>query len=131
MTEAPEDSGALITCRFAAEQGRDVFAVPGNVVNRTSMGCNRLIQDGAKLVISAADIVGELNLHMLPQQRELLEALPASDAEDAVLCALDAAGGPQHVDELIRASALPAAAATCVSSAPSSTIRQKPLPNRS
>ncbi|HEX9067293.1 MAG TPA: DNA-processing protein DprA [Ktedonobacterales bacterium] len=108
VTEAPDDSGALITCRFAGEQGRDVFAVPGNVINRTSLGCNRLIQDGAKLVISAADILSELNLHLVPQQRELLEALPASSAEDALLRALDAAGGPLHVDELIRETGLPA-----------------------
>lgn len=107
VTEAPDDSGALITCRFATEQGRDVFAVPGTVITRSSLGCNRLIQDGAKLIISAADILSELNLHMVPQQRELLEALPASSAEDDLLRALDSAGGPLHVDELIRETGLP------------------------
>lgn len=68
VTEAPEDSGALITTRFAAEQGRDVFAVPGNITTRASRGCNRLLQDGAKLVLEVSDITDELNLHLVPQQ---------------------------------------------------------------
>ena len=71
VTEAPEASGALITTRFAAEQGRDVFAVPGNATSRGSLGCNRLIQDGAKLVIEPLDITTELNLHLVPQQRKM------------------------------------------------------------
>jgi DNA processing protein len=77
VTEAPEDSGALITTRFAAEQGRDVFAVPGNATSRGSVGCNRLIQDGAKLVLEPLDITTELNLHLVPQQRKL-QALDSS-----------------------------------------------------
>jgi DNA processing protein len=71
VTEAPEQSGALITTRFAAEQGRDVFAVPGNITNRGSIGANRLIQNGAKLVLTTDDILTELNLHMVPQQAEM------------------------------------------------------------
>jgi DNA processing protein len=71
VTEAPDGSGALITTRFAAEQGRDVFAVPGNATSRGSLGCNRLIQDGAKLVIEPLDITTELNLHLVPQQRKM------------------------------------------------------------
>jgi DNA processing protein len=71
VTEAPEGSGALITTCFAAEQGRDVFAVPGNATSRGSLGCNRLIQDGAKLVIEPLDITTELNRHLVPQQGEM------------------------------------------------------------
>jgi predicted Rossmann fold nucleotide-binding protein DprA/Smf involved in DNA uptake len=71
VTEAPEQSGALITTRFAAEQGRDVFAVPGNITHRGSVGANRLIQDGAKLVLATEDILTELNLHLVPQQAEM------------------------------------------------------------
>jgi DNA processing protein len=62
VVEAPADSGALLTADHAAEQGRDVFAVPGNVTSKASLGANRLIQNGAKLVISAQDILDELNL---------------------------------------------------------------------
>lgn len=110
VTECPDDSGALITARFAGEHGRDVFAVPGNITSRASAGANRLIQDGAKLVLDAGDILGELNLHLAPQQMELRELLPENEAEAALLALLDAAGEPRHIDDLCRASGLPVAA---------------------
>ena len=109
VTEAPIDSGALITARFAGEQGRDVMAVPGNITNRGSAGANRLIQDGAKLVMEVADVLAELNPHMAPQQRELRELLPADDVEAKLVTLLRAAGDAQHIDDLCRASGLPTA----------------------
>src|SRR5690348_16986816 len=112
VTEAPEDSGALITTRFAAEQGRDVFAVPGNATSRSSLGANRLIQDGAKLVLEANDVLSELNLHMVPQQQEMRELLPENATEAAILEELSAWVEPRHMDAICRATALGAAVAS-------------------
>jgi DNA processing protein len=112
VTEAPETSGALITTRFAAEQGRDVFAVPGNVTSRASVGANRLIQDGATMVLEVDDILSDLNLHLAPQQMEMLElreTLPENASEARLLGLLDASDDPQHIDDLCRASGMPVA----------------------
>lgn len=112
VTEAPEGSGAIITAGFAGEQGRDVMAVPGPIFNRTSMGCNRLIQSGALCVMSADDITNALNLHMVPQQLEMRDLLPADPTEARLLALLESE--PRHVDDLCRLAELPAATVTSV-----------------
>ena len=62
VCQSPQASGALITAGYAAEQGKDVFAVPGNVDDERNSGCHGLIKDGAKLVENAQDILVELGL---------------------------------------------------------------------
>src|SRR5579883_2252988 len=62
VTEAPAGSGALLTAKLAADDNRDVFAVPGSIFSPMSAGTNALIQEGAKLTASAADVLAELNL---------------------------------------------------------------------
>lgn len=105
VTNAGKSSGALITADFAAEQGRDVFAVPGSILTQGSIGPNRLIQDGAKLVTKVEDLLEELNLTMVAEQTEARQVLPEDETEAALLQHLSAE--PTHVDDLQQQSELP------------------------
>ena len=105
IVEAGARSGALITADFAAEQGRDVFAVPGSIFQRRSEGCNRLIREGAIPALSVSDILEELNLTMVEQQAEVRAIVPATEMESRLLDHLSSE--PMHVDELCRAVDLP------------------------
>jgi DNA processing protein len=105
VVEAGERSGALITLGFALEQGRDTFAVPGNVHSRASDGTNSAIQRGeAKLVTRVRDILEELNLTMIVEQRQVAKIVPENEAEAELLAHLG--HDPIHIDELVRQSHL-------------------------
>lgn len=110
VAEAGKRSGALITADYAAEQGRDVFAVPGSILTRGSAGTNLLIQEGATLVLSPEDILEELNLTMVVEQAAARQVLPADETEAALLAHLSAE--PTHVDELRRHVGIPIAQVT-------------------
>ncbi len=105
VVEAGERSGALITADFALEHGREVFAVPGNIFRKKSMGTNKLIQQGAKPVLSVEDILEELNLTMVSQQAEVRAVVPENETEAALLEYITA--DPVHVDEIGQKSGLP------------------------
>lgn len=105
IVEAGEGSGALITAHFAAEQGREVFSVPGSILSRASRGTNRLIQNGANLLTSVEDVLEALNLDLVARQELASHELPEDVSEREILEALT--GDPLHVDDLKTRCGLP------------------------
>ena len=105
VVEAGDSSGALLTADFAAEQGREVLAVPGSIYSRASSGCNRLIQNGARPLLSPTDVVEALDLEVTIRQGEARQSLPEDGVERQVLAALTQE--PTHVDDVAARCGLP------------------------
>jgi DNA processing protein len=116
------NSGSLITARLAAEQGREVFALPGSIHSPLARGCHRLIRDGAKLIETADEVLDELHgvgalladglRQRLAFPEAAVEGAPSSHARDPdyarLLTAMAAA--PAAMDELVARTGLSAAA---------------------
>lgn len=109
VAEAGVQSGAMITARMAAEQGRQVFAVPGRIDNPHAKGCHSLLKEGARLVEDIEDILGEFELLFpkseIESERKLPQDLTAEEA--SVLRAIE--NDDTHLDVIIRHCGLPSA----------------------
>ena len=108
IVEGDHDSGAMITARFALEQGREVFVVPGSIFSPQSRGPHSLLRDGATPVASAAEVLEALNLTMVGVQMDFGRAMPPTDPDERALMAA-LSREPRHIDEVVRASGLAAA----------------------
>ena len=98
IVEAGKRSGALITAGFAADQGREVFAVPGSVLAPQSRGTNRLIQDGARMLTDSQEILESLDMTRIVEQKDARIILPANETETHLFNLLS--HEPLHVDEI-------------------------------
>ena len=108
VVEGDVKSGAMITARFAGEQNREVFAVPGSIFAPQSRGPLSLIRDGATPVASVEHVLEALNLTMIGAQMDFGRAAPpASEDERALMEVLTRE--PRHVDEVVRDTGLAAA----------------------
>lgn len=148
VVECPAWSGALITANLAGEQGKPIYAVPGQIDRPSSAGCNNLIREGATLVTGGQDILDDLSTLPLLDPAPMAEAhqaQPSSPAEavlevdeQSVIRALD--GGAQLMDELLVATGLPVPGLNVcllkleimglVQQLPGGRFSRKPLQNR-
>ena len=105
VMEAGQKSGASITANYAAEQGKEVFAVPGKITSPLSKGSNQLIKLGSHPLLEAQDVLDFLNMKLVARQQVVRRTLPG-DPKEAVL--YNTVGDePLHVDEISNQAQLP------------------------
>jgi DNA processing protein len=104
VVECDLKSGSLITAKYALEQNRSVYAVPGPIYSPQSQGPNNLIKMGAKLITEAKDILEDLNLQALPEQQEAQILFGDSPTENVILGVI--AYEPIHINDIVKQSRL-------------------------
>ncbi|MEK7680526.1 MAG: DNA-processing protein DprA [Patescibacteria group bacterium] len=104
VVEAPEQSGALITAKFALDYNREIFAIPHPINTANGVGCNNLLKLGARLVSSATDIFETLSLGGFDQLAINIGPKPASSTEAVILSLVSKE--PKHIDSIIKESGL-------------------------
>lgn len=112
VVEAPTRSGALITVGFAADQGRDVYAVPGSILSTASAGSNQLLRQGATPLTTAAELLDDLGLNPADGPQPEQTAFPMTDEERSIYALVTAE--PQHIDELAYSAGLTISAASAL-----------------
>ncbi|MDD3840422.1 MAG: DNA-processing protein DprA [Clostridia bacterium] len=106
VIEASSRSGTLITVDYALEQGREVFAIPGNINSGLSEGTNKMIQEGAKLVYTVEDILEEIHINFVSKQDndKKFEELSGKEQKAIYNCIKNQ---PMHINEIIKITGLP------------------------
>lgn len=127
VVEAGGRSGSLISANQAGEQGRSIYAVPGRIDQPNAIGSNRLIQQGAKLITSASDILDDMGL--LFAETPSLSPSPAPELHGNEALVYGAVGDEEtHVDEIIARCGLPThvASSTLLALEMKKLVRQRP-----